>query len=245
MRGRPAQSHVVAHGRALAPRQPQHDRSALGDGVDDRLGAGVLDALDPGPGGGEVDLMQEYAAQIPSRVISRLLGVPGEDRERIRLLIDECFHLDEEHGFVNDVALTAMGELGGYLDRRLRHLAEEPGDDLLSALTGAGLTRRETIDFAMLLVMAGTETVGRLLGWAALLLDEHPDQRADLVADPALVPQAVEEVLREVLDDGQRAGVFTVEDLDATLALIHACLAPRGLAPESVATFVLRAVSAP
>ena len=39
---------------------------------------------------------------------------------------------------------------------------EEPGDDLLSALTGVGLTRRESIDFAMLLVMAGTETVGRL-----------------------------------------------------------------------------------
>ena len=56
---------------------------------------------------------------------------------------------------------------------------------------------------------------------------------------------AVEGVLREVLDDGQRAGLFTVDDLDATLALIHACLAPRGLAPESVATFVLRAVSAP
>ena len=56
---------------------------------------------------------------------------------------------------------------------------------------------------------------------------------------------AVEEVLREVLDDGQRAGLFTVDDLDATLALIHACLAPRGLASESVATFVLRAVSAP
>ena len=172
----------------------------------------LLDALDPGPDGGEVDLMQEYAAQIPSRVISRLLGVPGEDRERIRLLIDECFHLDEEHGFVNDVALTAMGELGSYLDRRLKHLAEQPGDDLLSALTGAGLTRRETIDFAMLLVMAGTETVGRLLGWAALLLDEHPDQRADLVADPSLVPQAVEEVLRFEGPSPVQAR-FTTEDV--------------------------------
>nr|WP_281364630.1 hypothetical protein [Nocardioides marinus] len=56
---------------------------------------------------------------------------------------------------------------------------------------------------------------------------------------------AVEKVLREVLTDGERAGVFTVEDLDATVALVHACLAPRGLAPESVARFVLRAVSAP
>ena len=169
----------------------------------------LLDAIDASA---EVDLVQEYAAQVPSRVISRLLGVPGEDRERVRLLIDECFHLDEEHGFVNDVALTAMGELGGYLDRRLRHLAEQPGDDLLSALTQTGLTRRETVDFAMLLVMAGTETVGRLLGWAALLLDEHPDQRADLVADPSLIPRAVEEVLRFEGPSPVQAR-FTTEDV--------------------------------
>ncbi len=56
---------------------------------------------------------------------------------------------------------------------------------------------------------------------------------------------AVERVLRGVLDDGRRAGVFAVEDVDATLALIHACLAPRGLAPGSVEEFVLRAVSGP
>ena len=49
--------------------------------------------------------------------------------------------------------------------------------------------------FADLLVSAGTETVARLLGWAACLLDEHPDQRADLAADPAC-SNAVEELLR-------------------------------------------------
>lgn len=153
----------------------------------------LLDGL---AGDRDVDLMQEYAVQIPSRVISRLLGVPAEDRERVRLLIDRCFHLDEERGFVNDVALSAMGELGDYLDRRLQQLSQEPGEDLLSELTGAGLTRKEAVDFAMLLVMAGTETVGRLLGWAFLLLEEHPEQRAALVADASMVPAAVEEVLR-------------------------------------------------
>jgi cytochrome P450 len=47
-----------------------------------------------------------------------------------------------------------------------------------------------------LLVSAGTETVARLLGWAAVTLDRNPDQRAHLVADPGLVPNAVEELLR-------------------------------------------------
>jgi cytochrome P450 len=66
--------------------------------------------------------------------------------------------------------------------------------------TGDGGTRRLTLEesagFAGLLISAGTETVARLLGWAAVVLDEHPDQRAELVADPGLVPAAVEELLR-------------------------------------------------
>ena len=63
-----------------------------------------------------------------------------------------------------------------------------------------GVTRRLTLaegaDFANLLISAGTETVARLLGWASVVLDAHPDQRAELAADPSLLPNAVEELLR-------------------------------------------------
>ena len=58
------------------------------------------------------------------------------------------------------------------------------------------LTEDEVVSFAMLLYSAGTETVAKLLGNAAVLLAAHPDQRADLVADPSLLPDAVEELLR-------------------------------------------------
>jgi cytochrome P450 len=58
------------------------------------------------------------------------------------------------------------------------------------------LTPEECDGFANLLVSAGTETVARLLGWAAVLLDQHPDQRAELAADASLLPNAVEELLR-------------------------------------------------
>ena len=66
----------------------------------------------------------------------------------------------------------------------------------MSDLTQADLTLRESADFTNLLVSAGTETVARLLGWAGVVLDEHPDQRAELAADPDLIPNAVEELLR-------------------------------------------------
>ena len=56
------------------------------------------------------------------------------------------------------------------------------------------LTRAPTS--ASSLFAAGTETVARLLGWAGSVLAEHPDQRAELAADPSLIPNAVEELLR-------------------------------------------------
>jgi cytochrome P450 len=122
--------------------------------------------------------------------------VPAADRAWVKDKIDTTFHIEPEVGMVNDVSLTARIELDGYLTRLLTERAAAPGDDLLSGLTQADLTLREGADFANLLVSAGTETVARLLGWAAVVLDEHPDQRAELVADPSLVPNAVEELLR-------------------------------------------------
>jgi cytochrome P450 len=58
------------------------------------------------------------------------------------------------------------------------------------------LTIDEAANFGNLLVSAGTETVARLLGWSAIVLAQHPHQRAELAADPALIPAAVEELLR-------------------------------------------------
>ena len=58
------------------------------------------------------------------------------------------------------------------------------------------LTLEESTSFGILLVAAGTETVARLLGWAGVTLAAYPKQRAELAADPSLLPQAIEELLR-------------------------------------------------
>ena len=93
---------------------------------------------------------------------------------------------------VNDTSLTAGIEIHGYVCELLRDRTKNPRDDMLTDLTVAEITepdgsvRRLTIpeaaDFAFLLISAGTETVARLLGWAAVLLDRHPDQRDVLIA---------------------------------------------------------------
>jgi cytochrome P450 len=138
-------------------------------------------------------------------VISSLFGVPTADQEHVRHLIDTVFHLDPEHGMINDIALGARIELHEYLLGQLEERVGRPTDDMLTGLVEAEidedgaprrLTRHEAAEFANLLISAGTETVARLLGWAAVVLGRHPDQRAELAADSDLIPNAVEELLR-------------------------------------------------
>jgi cytochrome P450 len=89
-----------------------------------------------------------------------------------------------------------------YIDWR----ADHPSDDLMTELLDAEfedehgvsrtLTRDEVITYVGLLAAAGNETTTRLIGWTGKVLAEHPDQRAELVADRSLVPGAIEELLR-------------------------------------------------
>lgn len=165
--------------------------------------AELLDAHRDGPG---FDFVQDFGALLPSMVISELIGVPAIDREEVRHHIDQVFHIEPGVGMINDVSLVARIWLHEYFLELVRERRAHPCDDMVSALVAAeittddGTTRRltdeESVDFTNLLVSAGTETVARLLGWAALLLDEHPDQRTRLAADPSLLPNAIEEMLR-------------------------------------------------
>lgn len=161
--------------------------------------------LDPQVGGDGFDYLQDFGARLPSRVISVLLGVPASDQERMRHVVDRMFHIEPGVGMINDTSATASIEVTLYLRDLLEQRLSSPQDDMLTALTQAelddqGTLRHLTLDeaasFAMLLFTAGTETVARLLGWAAVVLPDHPDQRQALTEDPTLIPQAVEELLR-------------------------------------------------
>jgi cytochrome P450 len=162
--------------------------------------------LDPHRGSGAFDYVRDFAAQLPSRVISALLGVPEEEREHARVLVDTIFHIEPGKGMINEISLNAQAELYEYLADLMQRRIADPQDDMLSALALAEVTdehgtvrrlgRDEGGRFASLLFNAGTETVGRLLGNAAVILADHPDQRAELAAAPDLIPGAVEELLR-------------------------------------------------
>ena len=190
-----SQRRLVA--RAFTPRRV----SALEPWIRE-LCSNLLDELVPQGG---FDFLEEFAAQIPSRVISHLVGVDPEDQEMIRLTIEETFYLDPETGQSNPISQGASDRLREYLsDLRDRRTAT-PQEDLMSALVQAEmdlgdgpqrLAPDHVVGFMNEITAAGTETVARMLGWAAVLLDRNPDQRRLLVDDPSLIPGAVEETLR-------------------------------------------------
>ena len=178
--------HLVS--RAFTPRRTTS--------LEARVRGFCAEMLDAQRGRDRFDYLQDFGAKLPSMVISSLLGVPDEDQETFRHQVDGIFHIEPGVGMVNDASAAAAAQLWLYLAELIDQRTVEPRDDLLTALAQAGLTRRQSADFATLLLSAGTETVARLLGWAAVALGENPDQRAVLVDDPSLIPNAIEELLR-------------------------------------------------
>ena len=163
--------------------------------LEERVRQLCADLLDPHVGRDRFDYVADFGCQLPSRVISSLVGVPPEDQEAQRQNIDQVFHIEPGVGMVNHISLSAQIALHEYLGTLVDRRTAEPQDDLISALAQQ-LTREEAMSFSNLLFSAGTETVGRLLGNAAVVLAEWPEERAALVEDPSLIPNAVEELLR-------------------------------------------------
>lgn len=184
--------------RAFTPRRV----SALEDRVRE-----LCDSLLGGYGPGDrFDFVQDFGAQLPSRVISTLVGVPECDQEEQRKNVDGMFHIEPGIGMVNNTSITSALDLAGYLADLVDQRAVTPRDDLISDLVHAEvadddgelrrLTSRECTEFAILLYTAGSETVAKLLGNAGVVLARHPDQRADLAANTGVIANAVEELLR-------------------------------------------------
>jgi cytochrome P450 len=144
-----------------------------------------------------VDLVQELSLPVPSLTICELLGVPYADREvfqtRARLMTDRNTSGPDR--------LTSLVELRAYLHGLVLRRQAEPRDDLISRLAvkyrEAGVEDAEHLSgMALLILVAGHETTANMISLGTAYLLEHPELKAAVTKDPALVPQAVEEMLR-------------------------------------------------
>jgi cytochrome P450 len=171
-----------------------------------RLSTGYLDAWRDHAA---PDLIGDYAALLPMDVISRLLGVPHGDQEQLRAWSDALLHRDEGDVDVTPAGIDAAYQLYKYFSAFVAERRADPGaDDLAAALVAAGsgnaesgrdddqLTDQQVVGFLFLLIIAGNETTTKLLGNCLLALQRFPAERAKVVADPARIPDAVEEILR-------------------------------------------------
>lgn len=156
-----------------------------------------IEATDP------VDVVATYCSLLPVTVIAEILGVPERDREKVlRFGAAAAPSLDlglswREFRRVE----SALRDFDAWLAQHLETLRRRPGDDLLSQLVaaqedGVGLTDTELKSTAGLVLAAGFETTVNLLGNGIALLAGHPEQRNMLAEQPALWPNAVDEVLR-------------------------------------------------
>ncbi len=175
--------------------------------LEDRIRAVCADLLDPHMGGGSFDYVQDFSAILPPTIISFLLGVPEQDQEKLRHLVDDVFAIDESGiGMTGEVSQNAILGLFEYLGDQFADRKVHPRHDMFTELLQAEitdesghvrrLTEQELVSFGILLFAAGSETVARHLGWAASVLPDYPDQRAELANDFSLIPNAVDEILR-------------------------------------------------
>jgi cytochrome P450 len=146
---------------------------------------------------GSCDIIQDFAAPFPAQVMGQLIGIPDELLGECRRITDAVMRIEGPEGNASPVELSDA-IFGSLIAERRKH----PQDDLISALlavgseTGEPLDEAEILGFCYLLLVGGNDTTTNLIGNGIELLDRHPDQRAVLLSDPGLIPNAVEEMLR-------------------------------------------------
>jgi cholest-4-en-3-one 26-monooxygenase len=151
---------------------------------------------------GACDFATEVAGEMPLFVICEILGVPHEDRGRLYTLTERMFGstiVDPQEAFRDGMA--AAEEIRAYGAELKRRKLQAPTEDIVSDLLSAEIDGRRLTDgefqaFFMLLFNAGADTTRSLLCFGLDLLLDHPDAMARLRADHALLPNAIEEMLR-------------------------------------------------
>jgi cytochrome P450 len=160
----------------------------------------LLDNLDAAGDDGAVDLVKGFAFPLPFTVISELLGVQEPDRDQlgswfITLLTPSSAPEPPAE------AVAASANIVQYLTELLARKRAAPGEDLVTDLVRAAdqdgaLSEQEMLSTIFQLVVAGHDTTTSLIGNGTVALLLHPEQRDAIVADPALVPHAIEEFMR-------------------------------------------------
>jgi cytochrome P450 len=188
--------------------------------LEDQVREFCVRCLDPLVGTDGFDIVTELASIMPMRVIGMLLGIPVQDQIAVRNKTDADLRTRPGRPMEVKEDQVANGDMfGDYVEWRAKH----PSDDLMTQLLNAQfedehgetrtLTRQEVLTYTAVIAGAGNETTGRLIGWLAKVLAEHPDQRRAVVEDRSLIPNVIDETLR-FEPTGHATARYVTEDVD-------------------------------
>jgi cytochrome P450 len=155
----------------------------------------LLDAVE---GQEVVDAAIDFGQHIPVRVIAKMLGFPAEDADRFRQFVyDALERVDRPRA----ERVETIGHLIGYISGQMEDHLANPREDLTSYLLnaemdGEPITQRHVFGTIALLLLAGIDTTWSAIGASIWHLARTPADRERLVADPTLIPTAIEELLR-------------------------------------------------
>ncbi|RMJ17177.1 Cytochrome P450 55A2 [Fusarium kuroshium] len=191
-----APDHMNQRGMVESLFTPEHIKKLqpyIQKTVDDLLAAMKKKGCATGP----VDLVKEFALPVPSYIIYTILGVPFNDLEYLtnqNAIRTNGSSTAREASAANQELLDYLASL---VDKRL----EEPKDDLISKLCTeqvkpGNIEKADAVQIAFLLLVAGNATMVNMITLGVVTLFQHPEQLAQLKANPSLAPQFVEELCR-------------------------------------------------
>ncbi|PLW82597.1 cytochrome P450 [Kineobactrum sediminis] len=162
----------------------------------------AVDIVERAVQGGRCDFVEDVAAGLPLMAICELMGVPQDKRQRLFELTNIMIGMDDP-----DLAMSKEDGMNAMIEMFMIGMEiaathrEHPEDDIVSVLLNGTveeepLTDDEFCNFFLLLIVAGNETTRTVTSHGMRLLLEHPDQYQQLVDNPALIPDAIEEFLR-------------------------------------------------
>lgn len=192
---------------------PQHTRlrkllarvisDNLATSLRDRVSALADELLAPHLARGEIDLLNDFAIPLPVHVIADMLGIPENDRPRLKRWSERFFRMfaPVRSSAESDSVNAAIEDFRAYLLVLITARRENPGNDVISSLIrvreeGDRLSDEELVASCMILFANGEESFAHLIGNGMFALLRHPEAMALLRDDPTHIPTAIEELVR-------------------------------------------------